>query len=171
MVGSRDWRIVWPLGRVRRARTVGARSDSEVYTEMTLRVASPGRHPRYAGRCPRSSASSASAPRAVRRDPSLARSVPEPWLVDRLVHTAGLDRETVLGHDQRAGRRRPDRPHHPAAVRPSSGSSATTTTSAQDRLATPGSTPPPTTLHTPDSRAATTSRSPPHQNKTLPSSQ
>ena len=54
-VGDRDWRVVWRVTRDRSAHlvvdigevwAVGARSDQEVYAEMTERVAAMSRQPR-----------------------------------------------------------------------------------------------------------------------------
>lgn len=104
VVGNRDWRVVWRAttddrGSVRVEIAefwgVGARSDNEVYAEMTDRVASlpdsPVRHSFAAvladlGK--RAKGLEAS-------QPMQAPSGPEVWLVERLVHAAGLDRDEV----------------------------------------------------------------------------
>lgn len=104
VVGNRDWRIVWRATSDERGMlsveiaevwAVGARSDGEVYAEMERRVASLGNSPvrrsleAIVGELGK-------AARAVQVTPvAVATSPPEPWLVDRLVHTAGLDRGEV----------------------------------------------------------------------------
>ena len=100
VVGNRDWRIVWRvLSDERGALTievaevwaVGARSDGEVYAEMTERVSSLGDSP------VRRSLSAILDEQGLQATPvTLAQSRPEPWLVERLVHTASLDRDRVL---------------------------------------------------------------------------
>lgn len=105
VVGNRDWRIVWRvLSDERGALTievaevwaVGARSDGEVYAEMTERVSSLGDSP------VRRSLSAildelGRRAKGLQATPvTLAPSRPEPWLVERLVHTASLDRDRVL---------------------------------------------------------------------------
>jgi mRNA interferase RelE/StbE len=105
VVGNRDWRIVWRATTDERGKltveiaevwAVGARSDGQVYAEMERRVSSLGAGGvraslkavvRELGR----------AAEAVEVGPvTTAPSAPEQWLVDRLVHTAGLDRAAVL---------------------------------------------------------------------------
>lgn len=105
VVGNRDWRIVRRVSTDQRGAltvevaevwAVGARSDSDVYTEMTQRVASLG------DTAVRRSLSAILDELGKRAKGLQATPVaqppsgPEPWLVDRLVHTAGLDREAVL---------------------------------------------------------------------------
>lgn len=105
VVGNRDWRIVWRASTDERGSitievaevwAVGARSHSEVYTEMTQRVASLGDSP------VRRSLSAILDELGKRAKGLQATPVapappgPEPWLIDRLVHTAGLDRDAVL---------------------------------------------------------------------------
>jgi len=105
VIGNRDWRLVWRATtddrggiRVEIAEVwcVGSRSDEGVYQEMTVRVAtlpdSPVRRSLYAVL-----AELGRRARGLEATPPLeAPSRPEAWLVDRLVHTAGLDREKVL---------------------------------------------------------------------------
>lgn len=104
VVGNRDWRIVWrPVTDERGTLTievaevwaVGARADGEVYAEMERRVASLGDTPvrrsleAVVGELGK-------AARAVQVNPvAVPPSAPEPWLVDRLVHTAGMGRAEV----------------------------------------------------------------------------
>ncbi|WP_019877804.1 type II toxin-antitoxin system RelE family toxin [Sporichthya polymorpha] len=105
VVGNRDWRIVWRATTDERGTltvevaevwAVGARADGEVYAEMERRVASLGESP------VRRSLEAivgdlGKAARAVEVSPvAAAPSAPESWLVDRLVHTAGLRRAEVL---------------------------------------------------------------------------
>jgi mRNA interferase RelE/StbE len=105
VVGDRDWRIVWRAISDERGTlnievaevwAVGARADGEVYAEMERRIASLGNTPvrrsleAIVGELGK-------AAQAVQVTPvAVAPSAPEPWLVDRLVHTAGLDRDEVL---------------------------------------------------------------------------
>ncbi len=105
VVGNRDWRIVWRASTDERGtRTievaevwaVGARSDSEVYTEMTHRVASLGDTPVRRSLSAILDELGRRAKGAPAKPVAPAPPGPEPWLVDRLVHTAGLDREAVL---------------------------------------------------------------------------
>lgn len=105
VVGNRDWRIVWRATTDERGNltieiaevwAVGARADSEVYSEMTERVASLGDSP-----VRRSLAAIldelGSRAKGLQAQPvQQPHSRPEGWLVDRLVHTAGLDRGDVL---------------------------------------------------------------------------
>lgn len=105
VVGNRDWRIVWRAMTDQRGTVsievaevwaVGARSDGAVYAEMTKRVASLGDNP------VRRSLTAILDELGKRAKGLQATPVtvaipsrPEPWLVDRLVHTAGLDRDDV----------------------------------------------------------------------------
>ena len=104
-VGDRDWRVVWRVstdadGRITvtiaEVWAVGARTDSEVYAEMTKRVAAAGQSP--------TTLALAEVVRMLghhaRRDdlqpavePSL--DIVPGWLRDRLVHTAGIAVEVV----------------------------------------------------------------------------
>lgn len=104
VVGDRDWRIVWRptvdergavVIEVAEVWAVGARSDGEVYSEMAERVAAM---PESASR--RSLAAVIAelgkyAKGVAAHPPYQPPSRPEQWLVDRLVHTAGLHRTTV----------------------------------------------------------------------------
>ncbi len=105
VVGNRDWRIVWRATidergarsiEIAEVWAVGARSDSDVYLEMTRRVEalgdSPVRHSLSAviddlGR---------RAKGLTAQPPDQVPLGPEQWLVDRLVHTAGLNLADVL---------------------------------------------------------------------------
>jgi mRNA interferase RelE/StbE len=105
VVGNRDWRLIWRATtddrgtltvEIAEVWAVGARSDGEVYREMGARVASLGDSP---VRTSLEAVVGELATRAkdVRPTPvTVAPSVPEEWLVERLVHTAGLDRTDVL---------------------------------------------------------------------------
>jgi len=107
VVGDRDWRIVWRVTTddagtvtitIAEVWAVGARTEAEVYEEMSARVAGADRTPstmaladviELIGRhVARDDLNAATAPRA---DP-----VPV-WLRDRLVHTTGLRADEVDG--------------------------------------------------------------------------
>jgi mRNA interferase RelE/StbE len=103
-VGDRDWRIVWRvlsddrggvIVEISEVWAIGARSDAEVYTEMATRAAEMPESP------PRRSLMNVidelgrRAKGVQARPPLEARIGPEQWLIDRLVHTAGLDRDTA----------------------------------------------------------------------------
>lgn len=106
VVGNRDWRVIWRATSDERGAmtveiaevwAVGARSDGEVYAEMERRVASLGATPvrrsleAIVGELGRGA-------KGVQVTPvTVVPSAPEAWLVERLVHTAGLDRNEVLG--------------------------------------------------------------------------
>lgn len=105
VVGNRDWRVIWrAISNERGTLTVeiaevwavGARSDGEVYAEMERRVASLGDTP--VRRSLEAIVGELGKPaKAVQITPvAVAPSAPEPWLVERLVHTASLDRNEVL---------------------------------------------------------------------------
>lgn len=105
VVGNRDWRIVWrAMTDARGAVTVeiaevwavGARSDGQVYAEMERRLDTLGDAPvrrsleQIVGELGKRA-------KGVTPATVLApASPPEPWLVERLVHTAGLNRDHVL---------------------------------------------------------------------------
>jgi mRNA interferase RelE/StbE len=105
VVGNRDWRIAWRAItddrgdltiEIAEVWAVGARADSEVYSEMTERVASLGDSPvrrsmaDILGELGKRVKGLPAQP--VHEPPSR----PEAWLVDRLVHTAGLRRNDAL---------------------------------------------------------------------------
>lgn len=104
VVGNRDWRIVWRATTDERGTVsievaevwaVGARSESAVYAEMTQRITSLGDT-----RVRRSLAAildelGKRAQGLQARPVTAAPARPEPWLVERLVHTAGIDRDQV----------------------------------------------------------------------------
>jgi mRNA interferase RelE/StbE len=105
VVGNRDWRIIWGATSDERGKftveiaevwAVGARSDGQVYAEMERRIAVLGAGP------VRTSLEAvvrelAKAAEGIEPGPvTAAPAAPEQWLVDRLVHTAGLDRAEVL---------------------------------------------------------------------------
>ena len=104
VVGNRDWRIVWRVTSNERGAVtievaevwaVGARSEGEVYAEMTQRVASLGDSPVRRSLTATLDELGKRA-KGLQATPVATPSRPEPWLVDRLVHTAGLDRAAVL---------------------------------------------------------------------------
>lgn len=104
VVGKRDWRLIWRtvtddrgalVVEIAEIWAVGARADGEVYAEMADRVAAM---PDVPVRRPLSEVVQQLGKRARGLEPKPAAIVPakpEPWLVDRLVHTAGLDAESV----------------------------------------------------------------------------
>lgn len=105
VVGNRDWRIIWRASNDQRGTltveiaevwAIGARSDSEVYTEMRQRVASLGDSPVRRSLSAVLDELGKRAKGLAAQPPQPAPSRPEEWLVDRLVHTAGMNRETVL---------------------------------------------------------------------------
>ena len=75
---------------------VGARSNAEVYAEMTGRVAAVGQHPPNVGLA---QVIELLGRHAVRNDIAAAvvpvRDVVPTWLRDRLVHSAGIDPDSV----------------------------------------------------------------------------
>ena len=104
VVGDRDWRIVWRaiedlrggvVIEIAEVWAVGARSDSEVYAEMTSRVASMAAQPAKRSLAAVVEALGKAARGVTARSPFEPPPTPEPWLVERLVHTAGLDRAAV----------------------------------------------------------------------------
>jgi len=103
VVGNRDWRIIWRATTdhtgvivvdIAEVWAVGARSDAAVYREMADRVASlPTSPPTLAlAEVIDRLGKAATAIQAARE--TSAEPVPE-WLVNRLVHTAGLGRADV----------------------------------------------------------------------------
>lgn len=105
VVSDRDWRIVWRpttndrggvVIEVSEVWAVGARSDSDVYAEMTARLAAAPASPALHSLASVVEALGRRAGKVVAQPPYEAPPVPEPWLVERLVHTVGLDRPDVL---------------------------------------------------------------------------
>lgn len=105
VVGNRDWRIVWRTSTDERgARSieiaevwaVGARSDSDVYSEMTRRVEALGDSPVRRSLSAVIDELGTRAKGLAAQPPSQVPVPPEQWLVDRLVHTVGLNRPAVL---------------------------------------------------------------------------
>ena len=103
VVGNRDWRIIWRVTfdesgdvvvDVTEGWAIGARSDGEVYAEMASRVASLPRTPQSTAlhelveRLGKGAEELDVAPDPIREE------VPD-WLIERLVHTAGLSRREV----------------------------------------------------------------------------
>ncbi len=105
VVGNRDWRIVWrTFADARGAVTieiaevwaVGARSDNAVYTEMTDRVASLGDTPLRRSLAAIIDDLGNRAKGVTAQPPKTPVGRPEQWLIDRLIHTAGLAPGSVL---------------------------------------------------------------------------
>lgn len=104
-VGDRDWRIVWrpttdagstPVIEVAEVWAVGARSDSEVYEEMAARVAAMPDNPRTAALAEVIERFGKLGAGITPASPPIKEELPN-WLVDQLVHTAGLRRDVVEG--------------------------------------------------------------------------
>lgn len=102
-VGNRDWRIGWrptvdqeskPVIEVAEIWAVGARSDSEVYAEMATRVAAMPDNPQTAALAEVVERFGKLRAGITPANPPAKDDLPR-WLVDQLVHTAGLRRETV----------------------------------------------------------------------------
>lgn len=104
-VGNRDWRIVWRVTHddageaivdVAEVWAAGARSDSEVYTEMTQRVRRLPDSPRttaltqLVNRLGKVSTGLTTAP-----EPDPITGQPPPWLRTRLIDQVGLPAATV----------------------------------------------------------------------------
>ena len=124
VVGNRNWRIIWRASTDQRGtltieiaevQAVGARSDSEVYTEMTQRVASLGDSPVRRSLSAVVDELGQRAKGVAAQPPQKAPSRAEDWLVDRLVHTAGMNRDDVLAMTSER-RRRLDGIHHRATM-------------------------------------------------------
>jgi len=104
LVGNRDWRLVWRVVTDERGAVivdiaevwaVGARTDAAVYEEMVTRVDDlpDGRIRRSLSEVVDQLGKRA---KGLRPRPPLNPPAPvEGWLVERLVHTAGLDRGEV----------------------------------------------------------------------------
>lgn len=104
VVSDRDWRIVWrPTTNERGGLTieisqvwaVGARSEAEVYAEMAARLAEAPTGPALRSLSDVVEALGRRARKVVATPPYEPADLPAPWLVERLVHTAGLDRDDV----------------------------------------------------------------------------
>ncbi len=102
-VGDRHWRIVWRVTtddsgaevvEIAEIWAAGARSDGEVYAEMTDRVETLPDSPSITQLADviESLGRSAQQIRAARRP--AGEPVPD-WLADRLIHTAGMERADV----------------------------------------------------------------------------
>lgn len=105
VVGNRDWRLVWRTTTDARGTlvvdiaevwAVGARSDADVYDEMTRRVATLANAPVRRSLSDIIEQLGRRAKGLEAKAVATPRSAPEPWLVDRLVHTAGMDSAEVL---------------------------------------------------------------------------
>jgi mRNA interferase RelE/StbE len=105
VVSDRDWRIVWrattnerggAVIEVSEVWAVGARTDDEVYAEMTARLSAAPSSPALQSLAAVVEQLGRRARRVTPKAPFEPPSPPEPWLVERLVHTAGLDRADVL---------------------------------------------------------------------------
>lgn len=104
-VGDRDWRIVWrpttdpdstPVIEVAEVWAVGARSDSEVYEEMAARVTSMPNNPRTVALAEVIERFGKLRAGITPASPPVKEGLPD-WLIDQLVHTAGLRRDLVEG--------------------------------------------------------------------------
>jgi mRNA interferase RelE/StbE len=102
-VGDRDWRIVWRVTfddtgaivvDVAEVWAVGARSDGEVYEEMSARIAALPDSPRTEAL--REIAGRLESPTQGSEETTPTKEVPE-WLVSDLTSGAGLSREAVAG--------------------------------------------------------------------------
>lgn len=110
VVGDRDWRVVWrvthdtdgaPVVDVAEVWAVGARSDADVYAEMTARVTQLSRQPAtvpLADAIQRLGKVAAGVP----AQPEPAREKLPPWLVQVLTRVVGLPEDEVsrLTRDQ-----------------------------------------------------------------------
>ena len=105
VVGNRDWRIVWRATTDERGAVsievaevwaVGARSESAAYAEMTARVASLADSPVRRSLAAIQDELGKRAKGLQATPVADVPSGPERWLVDRLVHAAGVDRDEVL---------------------------------------------------------------------------
>ncbi len=104
VVGNRDWRLVWRVITDERGAViidvaevwaVGARTDAAVYEEMVTRVDElpDGRVRRSLADVVEQLGKRAKSLRA--RPPFTPPARVQGWLVERLVHTAGMDRSAV----------------------------------------------------------------------------
>lgn len=102
-VSDRDWRIVWrpttdqstkPVIEIAEVWAVGARSDKEVYHEMSERVASMPKTPHTLDLAEVIERFGKLAAGITPAAPPKGEEVPE-WLVNQLVYTAGLSRVDV----------------------------------------------------------------------------
>lgn len=105
VVGNRDWRLIWRttvdargslVVEIAEVWAVGARSDAEVYDEMTRRVATLADAPVRRSLSDIIEQLGRRAKGLEAQAVATPRSAPEQWLVDRLVHTAGMDSAEVL---------------------------------------------------------------------------
>jgi mRNA interferase RelE/StbE len=103
-VGDRDWRVVWRVLSDNRGGVsveiseiwaVGARSDADVYTEMATRASQLPESPPARSLMSVIDELGRRAKGIQARPPLQPQTHPEQWLIDRLVHTAGLNREAV----------------------------------------------------------------------------
>lgn len=100
VVGDRHWRVIWrpitePSGdvivEIAEVRAIGPRSDSKVYEEMAARLTRMGDSPTRTSL--QKVIDRLGVKAAVVANPLAAvRNRPETWLIERLVHTAGIDR-------------------------------------------------------------------------------
>jgi mRNA interferase RelE/StbE len=104
-VGNRDWRIVWrpttdpdttPVIEIAEVWAVGARSDSEVYEEMAARLAAMPDTPRTVALAEVIQRFAKVRAGITPAGPPVKEDLPS-WLVDQLVHTAGVHREVIEG--------------------------------------------------------------------------
>ena len=104
VVCRRDWRLIWRVLLDQRGSVsievaevwaVGARSDAQVYAELEARVQSLPEGPARRSLHDVVTALGRRARGVEARPPLVPTPAPEPWLVERLVCTAGLNRRAV----------------------------------------------------------------------------
>ena len=102
-VGDRDWRIVWrhttdgtatPVIEIAEVWAVGARSDKELYLEMANRVTSMPATPHAVDLAEVIERFGKLRAGITPAAPPTGEKLPD-WLVNQLVHTAGMPREVV----------------------------------------------------------------------------
>lgn len=104
VVGNRQWRVVYRVDDqgavvICEIWAPGARSDSEVYTEATGRVAAAvDARPALVTLRDTIERLGRAAGAVEATEGSIAEPVPD-WLADRLIHTVGMTRATVAGLD------------------------------------------------------------------------
>jgi mRNA interferase RelE/StbE len=109
-VGDRHWRVVWRVTADERGHDVveiaevwaaGARSDGDVYAEMNERVERLADTPETHALADVIHLLGRAAGAVTAAEQPTTEPVPD-WLVDRLVHTAGANREDVIAMSPKA---------------------------------------------------------------------
>jgi len=104
VVGDRHWRLIWRVLHddrggivieIAEVWAVAARSDAQVYAELEARVESLPDGPARRSLRDVVTELGKRAKGVDPRPPLVPAAAPEPWLVERLVHTAGLGRRDV----------------------------------------------------------------------------